>query len=61
MLREHGDAPLIITCPFGGQPPPFIQIGQQPRIKVELSMEAFAELMRVTNGGGSRTSLDQTV
>lgn len=44
MLRKHGTAPLVITCPFGGEPPPFIQIGQEPSIKVELSMETFAEL-----------------
>lgn len=51
MLREHGNVPLVITCPFGGMPPPFIQIGQESRIKVELSMEAFAELVRATNEG----------
>lgn len=51
MLREHGNAPLVITCPFGEIPPPFIQIGQELKIRVELSMEAFAELIRATNGG----------
>ncbi|KJZ70603.1 hypothetical protein HIM_09991 [Hirsutella minnesotensis 3608] len=49
ILREHGDAPLVITCPFSGMPPPFIQIGRGLKIKVELSMEAFAELMKGTN------------
>ncbi|KPM42345.1 hypothetical protein AK830_g4189 [Neonectria ditissima] len=51
MLRENGNMPLIITCPFGGVPPPFIQIGQEPRIKVELSMEAFTELLKVADEG----------
>ncbi|KAI0388451.1 hypothetical protein F5Y17DRAFT_206859 [Xylariaceae sp. FL0594] len=50
MQSESGGRPLFITCPFGGTPLPYIQIGQEPRVKVELSMEACAKLMRAENG-----------
>jgi hypothetical protein len=49
LMQKYGDAPLIMNCAFGGDPLPFVQIGQEREIKIELSMTAFDELMQGGN------------